>query len=243
MKKFFSDNNIIEFVDTTQKVHAEFYPTPASNELPDWYKKTEPYIGGNKYPTIQEHEKVGTNATIKRCLPVFDSITAGYILKTDVDVIIRWKDNASYYQWPNGNPINFQGIEQAKKYPGQEGRNYDYPKFNNPWSIRTPPGYSCLITTPMHRDLPFEVMEGIVDTDSFYAPVLFPFYLKEERWEGIIEAGTPMAQIIPFKRESWKMNAGVDQNKTRDAFLIKERVFSSFLNAYRKSFWKKKSWS
>jgi hypothetical protein len=23
-------------------------------------------------------------------------------------------------------------------------------------------------------------------------------------WEGIVEAGTPIAQVIPFKRESWK---------------------------------------
>ena len=37
------------------------------------------------------------------------------------------------------------------------------PKFINPWSIKTSKGYSIFITQPMHRDLPFEILQSIVD--------------------------------------------------------------------------------
>jgi len=47
-------------------------PKPASKFIPDWYKNMESYIGGDKKP-----DGTGkTNATIKRCMSVFDAITA-----------------------------------------------------------------------------------------------------------------------------------------------------------------------
>jgi len=234
--------NLVEFVDSSQKVHPEFYPVPAQKEIPEWYRATPSYIGNQKYVTLAEQEKHKTNATVKKCLPFFDSMTAGYIIKLHVDVIIRWDGKESTYQWASENPIGFQGTSQAQNYPGQENRSYAYPKFNNPWSIRTPKGYSCLITTPMHRDLPFETLDGIVDTDSFFAPILFPFYLKEEKWEGIIEAGTPIAQVIPFKRESWKFNISEDPKKINESFSTRTRIFASFVDGYRKAFWNRKEW-
>ena len=53
----------------------------------------------------------------------------------------------------------------------------------------------------MHRESVFTIMDGIVDTDSYNALVNFPFFLNDWSYEGLIPAGTPMAQVIPFKRE------------------------------------------
>ena len=43
----------------------------------------------------------------------------------------------------------------------------------------------------------------MVDTDKYPIPVHFPFLLKKN-FEGLIKQGTPIIQVIPFKRESWK---------------------------------------
>ncbi len=51
-------------------------PKPASQFIPKWYKNLESYIGGNKKPDGDGKAQV----TIKKCIPVFDAITAGYII-------------------------------------------------------------------------------------------------------------------------------------------------------------------
>ena len=43
------------------------------------------------------------------------------------------------------------------------------------WTIITPPGWSCLFVSPLNRPNGlFEVIAGIVDTDTYPVPVNFP---------------------------------------------------------------------
>ena len=52
-------------------------------------------------------------------------------------------------------------------------------------------------------ELPFLTMSGIVDNDKVHLPGTMPFFwIKGAR--GVLPAGTPYAQIIPFKREHWE---------------------------------------
>ncbi len=57
-------------------------------------------------------------------------------------------------------------------------------KFHNYWSIRTPPGWSCLFVPPLNRaGQPFECVAGIVDTDTYHAHIHFPPLLRHcARW-------------------------------------------------------------
>ena len=58
--------------------------------------------------------------------------------------------------------------------------------------------------TPMNRfDLPFLNTTGIVDSDKVHLLGSFPFFIIDG-WEGVIPAGTPYLQILPFKREDWE---------------------------------------
>ena len=65
-----------------------FPPEPSFKNIPDWYKEIESYIGGEKKTSGDG----GTTGTIKRCMPVFDVINAGYILKTPADVFVSQKE-------------------------------------------------------------------------------------------------------------------------------------------------------
>jgi hypothetical protein len=212
-----------------------FPPKPAVKEVPDWYKNTPEYIGN-------EGKKVSLDGfgpqTIKKCIPVFDCITAGYILYTQVDVQVSVQDDLPYYTWPDQSPITFHPIEQAPLHPSKN--NAPYPKWNNPYAIITPPGYSVLFTQPMHRESVFTILEGIVDTDTYKAPVNFPFVLKNTKWEGIIPAGTPIAQAIPFKRDSWEHRIGSDKEREEQDKVIK-KLKTFFFNSYKRQFWSAKS--
>jgi hypothetical protein len=213
-----------------------FPPKPASKFLPEWYKKTEEYIGGKKevYPDGSPSE------TIKKCIPVFDAMTAGYILTTQVDVQVKKVDGQPYFNWSAQDAISFHPISQAELHPKNNG--FPFPKWNNPYSIKTPKGYSCLFIPPIHNPNGiFTVLEGLVDTDEYTAPVNFPFVMNDKDWEGVIPAGTPMVQIIPFKRESWKLNFGAEKDKI-EANNVTAKLMTTFHNKYKNKFWARKEY-
>jgi hypothetical protein len=212
-----------------------FPPKPASSEIPDWYKNTSSFMNEETRKNFTGE----TPHTIKKCIPVFDSITAGYILYTQVDVSVTEQDNLPFYRWPSQNFIEFHPVEQAPLHPKKT--DTPYPKFNNQYIISTPPGYSVLIVQPFHRESVFTIFPGVVDTDKYKSPILFPFTLNDTKWEGLIPAGTPMAQVIPFKRESWKCELG-SEKEIRESDLIYRKLKSLFFNSYKRQFWNKKEY-
>jgi hypothetical protein len=213
-----------------------FPPKPAVKEVPDWYRDTSEYIGNE----VKKVPNDGSSShTIKKCMPVFDAITSGYILYTQVDVQVTQQDNLPYYSWASQHAIDFHPIVQAPLHPLKN--EAPYPKWMNPYAIATPPGYSVLFTQPMHRESVFTILEGVVDTDQYKAPVNFPFVLNDVKWEGIIPAGTPMAQIIPFKRESWKHKIGSNKERTELDLVIK-KLKTLLFNSYKRQFWTSKNY-
>lgn len=211
-------------------------PKPASAFLPEWYKHMDSYMNKEKKPTGN-----GTSTgTIKRCMPVFDAITAGYIITLPADVFISQKDGQPWYEWANFDLVSFHPVEQAPEHPARNGIPA-YPKWINPWSIQTPKGYSTFFTQPLHRDSPFKILDGIVDTDIYTAPVNFPFVLNDPNFEGLIPKDTPIAQVIPIKRDAWKMEIGDIENfKKQDR--ISNLLKTKFFDSYKLQFWTKKEY-
>lgn len=215
----------------TGNIPEEYYPKPASNFVPDWYKNMESYIGGKKTPVNDGQ----TTATVKRCMPVFDAITAGYILVSPADVYISQRDGQPYYEWSMFNPIQWHPKWQAPEHPNRNGLEA-YPKWINYWGIETPKGYSTLFVQPFHRESPFTILPGVVDTDSYTVPVNFPFVLNDPKFEGLIPAGTPIAQAIPIKRDNWKLQLGGKKEydkQTKLQFKIQTVFFDRYKNMFR----------
>jgi hypothetical protein len=227
----------IIFTETLGTDKEAYAPVLASKILPQWYKELESYIGGKKAP-----ETTGANpSTIKRCIPDFDAMTAGYLILSPADVYISQKDGFPFYQWANHGLIQFHPVEQAPNHPNKNGHEISYPKWINPWAIKTPKGYSCLFTAPKHRDNVFTILDGIVDTDTYSASVNFPFVLNDITFEGLIPAGTPIAQVIPFKRDSFELQIGniADfQNQQK----IVNKLMTKFFDSYKTQFWTKKEY-
>jgi hypothetical protein len=185
-------------------------------------------------------------------MPIFDALVSGYIITSYVDIYVSQKQvvyksesgeeftvpnekTIPYYEWPSFEPIQFHPIHQAPNHPQFNGA--DYPKWISPWSIKTPPGYSCLFLQPVHRPSIFSIFPGVVDTDSYYVPVNFPFVLNDVTFTGFIPAGTPIAQVIPFKRDSWEMSLGSEKELNEQNIhrvSLRTRFFDSYKNLYRK---------
>jgi hypothetical protein len=235
-KALLKKNNKVNIIFTDLLNFELQKPNPASKFIPDWYKRMESYTSGEKKPSGEGK----TTATIKRCMPVFDAITTGYILTTPVDIFVSQKNGEPWYEWVSSDILGFHPVEQAPEHPHRNGLP-SYPKFANSWSIKTPKGYSCLFVQPFHREAPFTILPGIVDTDNYTSPVNFPFVLNNSKFEGLIPAGTPMVQVIPFKRNKWTMIMGNEKNKI-EAQQIHTTLRTHFFDGYKKLWWDKKEY-
>jgi hypothetical protein len=223
-------------------------PQSAAKHMPSWYTNMESYIGGIK----KTNGSGASLGTIKRCMPVFDAISAGYIITLPADVYISVLEyepqdketgkviedlpikKEQKFEWSSpSTQIGFHPVEQALTHPLKN--EYNYPKWVNPWSIKTPKGYSTLFVQPMHRESIFTIMPGIVDTDKYYAPVNFPFTTNDPNFEGLIPKGTPIAQVIPFKRDSWKIKFGGDKELIEQKN-IEIKIQSRFFDRYKSMF-------
>lgn len=229
----------------------EIYPVPASTKIPDWFKKLDHAID---------------RKTVKGCMPFLDSLSAGYILPLPQQFLLKH----NYYnkefkrqetalipslEMTNDkvifSDVNINASPQYHAIGQLEGsslvaKNKYLPigKFLNPFLIKTPPGYSCLFVPPLNnRDDRFEIIAGIVDTDTFKMHINFPFVVNGDKYhqlDTVLERGTPYVQVIPFKRQSWTMEV-----KTIDSTSIwKDKLHYDTINFrhYQSKFWYKKKW-
>ena len=77
-----------------------------------------------------------------------------------------------------------------------------------------------------------------MDTDRWGDAGNHPFLIKEG-WEGIIEKGTPIIQIIPFKRENWQSQEDYRVFQIGEANATQSK--SKLYGWYKQNSWNKKT--
>lgn len=180
-------------------------PYPAVKQLPKWFTDASPYESGGMYPDDGKLHFRNTiaNATFKKCVPLLDGMSAGYIIPLWADVMVEQNNEFPEIYWRTINSVFLLHGTSSREIPAPTGYDQVVYKYNNCWIPQTPKGYSCLITSPFgYNDLAFKAVPAIVDTDSSTLELIFPMWIKKG-FEGIVEKGTPMIQVIPFKRDDW----------------------------------------
>lgn len=212
-------------------------PKPTKSYLPQWFKDTERlYDLGSDNPSNQ-------GKTFKVCMPFTDSMISGYIFElwADLKVVdtegiknVYWKDES--YQ-----VLTSRDSGQTGKMTLPAGYSDQHFALRHPLFIQTPPGYSILVTQPFNRfDLPFHSLTAIIDSDKTpFFPGNFSLFIKED-FEGLIPVGTPLFQIIPFKRDEWSHQH--DQSITKSGWFGSNKSGRQFLGWYRDNVWSKKSY-
>ena len=234
--------NIIKIIPNNEVWESFKNIFPAVNFVPDWYKKSKPKISNNPTELLLANRTV-VATTIKACSPFLDSLINGYMvsLTSDIEVYVD-VDGMPNILWRSGqrNIVSLHTNEQYQNLPVPEDCHKTLFKFENEFTFQTPKGYSILFTHPLNRfDLPFYTFSGIVDTDNYLIPVHFPFFLKKN-FSGIIESGTPIAQIHLIKREKWKSKFFPYDKK----FVTEnqEKFVSKIIRSYKSQFWDRKDY-
>jgi hypothetical protein len=232
-KKTRPGEKLIEFGKTSPFIPS---PVPARSTIPDWYKKAPRFLNGDTEIKVASANSSG-NLGVKYCVPYLDALSAGYTANLWADIQIKQGPKGPIFSW-GVDPEIVEGrlIEGFETLPVPFGHSEQQFIWRQPFSVRLPRGYSAIFTHPFNRfDLPFTTLTGIMDCDDVMPEGNFPFYLQEG-WEGIIPAGTPFYQIIPFKREKW---VAIDNHAVWEA--AQKRLWDSA--AVVAGFYKRKLWS
>jgi hypothetical protein len=168
-------------------------PQPAHKFIPEWYKKTE----------LRPFEDTPLDKSVRACMPFLEALNFGWIVPVPVDISITHSTNSSKIKW---DTEVFNAMEKHDK-PQVGGDEFPHDgeilKFNLPYMLRTPAGVSTLYMPPLNRvETRFRPFSGIVDTDKFVNSINIPALFLDDEFEGIIKAGTPLVQIIPFRRDN-----------------------------------------
>lgn len=187
----------ITFECTTWAVRKYAPIQPASRFVPEKFKNLPSILKKGEHPIDDIH-------TIKVCPSIKHYIGLGF-------VIPAWCDIEITPNGENGKPqVTYSDPEMNESfhYPEQLGNFMDEKfkvrvpiKLDNPWHPWQPKGWSALYL-PMywHEGENFEAVPGVIDHDmaSMHCPI--NIMLKQAKTT-LIKQGTPLTQVIPFKRE------------------------------------------
>jgi hypothetical protein len=219
-------------------------PIPAKNYIPEWYKNLDPYM-------LKEHKNVlsrlprylgdNINMTAKMCTPLLDSMMSGYIITMPCDV--QFVDPTLYGNrviWDvSWTVISTHSVMQTKgiNFFNLDAFEESAYKFELLWRVKAPKGYSLLYTHPFwNYDVPFFTTTAVVDSDKYSSKINLPFFIKKG-FMGIIEKDTPIAQVIPIKREKWTSK---QENFVEDYYPNNIRL--KLERSYKKRFWQRKEY-
>jgi hypothetical protein len=220
---------IIEFLTTEQHYDILTHPGPASKFIPEWYRELP--------TTIKSRRDIkGSPAmTSKKCLPMMDILTFGFIIPLAADIHVRTNEDASMIDITENTYCKL--TEEHSQ--DQVGSKFPYPnkhlvKFINPFVIKTAPGYSCMFMPPVnHVETRFVALGGIVETDKYDREINFPSVWMANNYDDVIPAGTPIVQCIPFKRDAIIKKHKVrpytsEEFKNREITRMKQDAYNSY---------------
>jgi hypothetical protein len=194
---------------------------------------------------LKKQIKTDREAKFARCPGMFDLAQAGYLVTAPMDIHIKANkqgvsikvENCPQLMAPTKmeyalveGMINFKDTVKPQVW-----------KIPMPWAVYAKKGYSAQVLDARmhfpHTDKMF-IYPGVVDYEDFHSINLI-FSITEE-CEFTIWAGTPILQVIPFKRESFTAVCG----KATERELDKSRFgfYSRQANFYRKMFHSKKQY-
>ncbi len=219
--------------------HEAFLPKPtlASGHLPDWLKR----MPASAESTVLAGAEV---RTVKQCPPFVDAMQTGILFPLATDVRVEGGEFSWDWDLPRHpesrltrSPVGIHVPEQATGAPGVPDGQFVL-KFTNFWAVALPEGWSMLFGHPVNRiDLPFQTLTGLVDCDSFADGfVHFPALWTDPDFEGVLPAGTPVAQGFPVRREALDLEIGEFDDDGVARHRAVEDGLQAERGAYRKGF-------
>jgi hypothetical protein len=259
------ENSIIKFhsAHPANRNQPDYRPSPAKNNIPQWFldKDKHKKVNGQyilEFANINGKAVVNRLPSWKSCPAILDIFISGYYVYTPCDItVIDNHHQCDFHgevdvefdeQWGKSEIGSafcaFRGIEEG--FPAPEGFYEHTFAWRPNWFWQVPEGYTTLVIHPMNRsDLPFQTVSGFIDAENkMVGSGQIPFFIKKG-WRGTIPAGTPFAQIIPIKNESWTSET-IDYSDEEIKEFLKEKydtyMIGHGLTKYKETDWIKKDY-
>lgn len=220
-------------------------PKPSKNFIPDWFRNMGMFEKSPENPdgTKLMIRNMSANKTAKQCMPMLDAMLTGYTIPLWSDVQVTQDDESNpYITWRVSQPLFELHGRSSMDIPEPPGYNKMVFKYIPHFRVETPPGYSIMIRPVAgFYDPVFMPVTAIVDTDKEKIDTNFPIWVKDG-FEGIVEKGTPIAQIIPFKREDWSSEFSWMTEK-KYMMELDKHFQSNLIQNYKRNVWGKKNYS
>lgn len=221
-------------------------PSSIIKFIPSWFRDADRFAVDPRTNDFWIGPDGGKVPTWKACPALFDIMATGYALVTPCDI--------EFFMNENGNIDSRISDERYRDFCSARPQ---MPQFEHPhgfyrehfawfpeWAVKAPEGYSVLYSSPFNRyDLPFMTVAGIIDNDKVNLPGSMPFFIREG-WTGVIPAGTPYAQMLPFKREDWTSDYLIPDHHSMIKSNIENTKKYRVLNGgvYKNKIWSKRSY-
>jgi hypothetical protein len=222
---------IVSTIDGLDKLK-DLQPQPARELTPDWFKKVP-----RLFPDQKPYQPGGP---VKRCPSFVDWFGTGYVFPMWCDTMLA--NSELEWAWQTSSEAFIWEKHTAQQYmdfiPSSADVNVVY-KAINPWQVITPKGWSC-IQMPLYYEYnpEWEVLPGIIHTDTHHE-INPQVALKGSKDEISILSGTPLFQLIPFKRESYDTEIFSYQNAPKQIMdkiaKVRMRFLTNFTGGYKKN--------
>jgi hypothetical protein len=214
---FLKKKPIIEFICSDYAVRKHVPVLPASEIQPEAWKNLKGFFTyKNQHMT-----------TAKVCPALGAWLDAGYIICAPCDIDIQFSEDGfqdgskarAVYSNPKFKTDGHSSIQLGNLLPDYKYRGVI--KINQPWWIQTAPGYSCTFLPLMFWDHPFHAVPGVLESDKCHLECPINIMIKEPK-DFTIKMGTPLVQIVPFKRENITAisRETTESDKTRNSKLL-----------------------
>jgi hypothetical protein len=248
MFNFFKKKNKIEFYTSMPELLSanNVLPGPAREDLIAIMKKS-------KNTQIKTSSLKEVN--IKNCPGIIQYMKNGYVIRAWQDIMIEADSSGEKYFWecPVSKKISKVSdlprdlYEEAELGGFDQDIFYDYfprkntlksvLKVNTPWYVKLPRGYGALILPVWYdNEERFTTIPGILETD-YLEKLNIQLYWHALGKQEIIEAGTPLAKVIPIKLDSWEYSCRAmnreDYNKLSKFQTIYRSTFFDKWNNYK----------
>jgi hypothetical protein len=243
-------NPLIKFIKNRPWLNdnSESVPRPTIKTLPEWYRKGDRFAvrsdNGEYWKNPMDGGKI---PTWKACPAIFDVMGTGYVYKTPCDIeFYEEHDQIKAKVLDPQNRDFLQNRPPMPQFKAPMGYHETHFAWWSDWAVEVPEGYSVLYTQPFNRfELPFLTTSGIIDNDKVNLPGTMPFFVVKG-FTGVVPAGTPYAQMLPFKREDW--DSEVDTKISLPDMMSKNQINSKKYRVpdggvYQKEVWARRTYN
>jgi hypothetical protein len=181
------------------------------------------------------------------CPGMWDMAQTGYIIRAHGDIRIKANSQGVVFEVSNlkdkdltPSLMDYNLVDGLA--PIRDDVKRSVIKFPTPWALFAKRGYSAYVLpatmhSPFFKDL--YVYPGVVDYDEFHVANFIVTPLQD--CEILIPAGTPILQVIPFKREKFRAVTGLATEHQKHRFIYS--FFSRLPAFYRRHLHKRKTFT